>query len=78
MNFNTSHVNVNQYCIIHTKENKTNFNTSHVNVNPAPVGAFCLGATDFNTSHVNVNQELCKQDNRGGVISIHLMLMLIM
>ena len=54
INFNTSHVNVNQINPQIISQAKANFNTSHVNVNRK---AYEGSTKDkhFNTSHVNVN-----------------------
>ena len=74
--FNTSHVYINQVSGEMQTLISHNFNTSHVYINRKAC-ASVLSAAHFNTSHVYINPFLSILSRIRGIISIHLMFILI-
>ena len=65
LDFNTSHVSINRYCVFHKGGFVMDFNTSHVSINRRRGYEEPPYYHNFNTSHVSINRG-CQERHSGG------------
>ena len=77
LHFNTSHVSINRPSFLLTAQHCSHFNTSHVSINRMLAALEEHMDAHFNTSHVSINRRVFCNRLLTGLISIHLMFLLI-